>query len=69
MISNLNGSGSVRVHGKKAVFTSSRFRFGFGSTWLAIAHQVGMTSPDLFQTQCTQNIIGSGSVRVQLHKI
>ena len=32
MISNLNGSGSVRVHQKKAVFTGSRFRFGFGST-------------------------------------
>ena len=32
MISNLNGSGSVRVHRKKAGFTGSRFRFGFGST-------------------------------------
>ena len=32
MISNLNGSDSVRVHRKKAVFTGSRFRFGFGST-------------------------------------
>ena len=31
MISNLNGSGSVRVHLKKAVFTGSRFRFGFDS--------------------------------------
>ena len=31
MISNLNGSGSVRVHRKKAVFTGSRFRFGFDS--------------------------------------
>ena len=28
MISNLNGSGSVRVHRKKAAFTGSRFRFG-----------------------------------------
>ena len=35
MISNLNGSGSVRVHQNKAVFTGLRFRFGFGSTpWL-----------------------------------
>ena len=32
MFSNLNGSGSVRVQRKYAVFTGSRFRFGFGST-------------------------------------
>ena len=39
MISNLNGSSSVRVHRKKAFFSGSRFRFRFGLT------------PCLFQTQ------------------
>ena len=48
MISNLNGSGSIRVHQKKAVFTGSRFRFGFGSTpWLVMTNITHSGIPNL----------------------
>ena len=48
MISNLNGSGSVRVHRKKAVFTGSRFRLGFGSTlWLAVCSVLAVASLEM----------------------
>ena len=48
MISKLNGSGSVRVHRKKAVFTGSRFRFGSTPCFLPNVLQHWATTPSLY---------------------
>ena len=45
MISNLNGSGSVRVHQKNAAFTGSRFRFG-STPWF---YAIGQTDVSVVQ--------------------